>query len=134
MSLISDMLVQIKNAQSAQHERVAVRFSNIIFNIGRVLKDKGFINDVEKKKQKSAHKKIDIDYLDIALKYNDGIGAIRGIKLISKSSRRVYIGKSDIKPIKSGYGISIVSTPKGIMTGDEARREGVGGEFICEVW
>ena len=68
------------------------------------------------------------------LKYENGVGAIGGIKMISKPSRRVYVGKDDLKPIRNGYGISVISTSKGLMTGDDAKKAGIGGEIICEVW
>lgn len=132
MSPIANMLIQLKNAQSAGLESIAVPFSEIKLKISEILKDKGFIEDVEKKKRK-AHK-AEVDYLDINLKYEDGKGAINGIKLISKPSRRMYAGKNDLKQVKSGFGLSIISTPKGVMTGSDAKKAGVGGEIIFEIW
>ena len=132
MSPIANMLTQIKNAQSRGKEEVVLPFSKMTLGIAEILKNKGFVGSVEKKIRKM--KKSEISILGVGLKYENGIGAIGDIKLISKPSRRVYVGKDDLKPVRDGYGISIISTPKGLMTGDEARRAGIGGEIICEVW
>ncbi len=132
MSPIANMLAQIKNAQSRGKEEVVLPFSKMTFSVAEILKTKGFVGGVEKKIRKM--KKSDINILGVKLKYQNGAGAIEGIKMISKPSRRVYAGKDDLKPIKNGYGISVISTPKGLMTGDEAKKAGIGGEVICEVW
>ena len=126
------MLTQIKNAQSRGKEEVVLPFSKMTLGIAEILKNKGFVGSVEKKVRKM--KKSEISILGVGLKYENGVGAISNIKLISKPSRRVYAGKDDLKPVRNGYGISIISTPKGLMTGDEARKMGIGGEIICEVW
>ena len=70
----------------------------------------------------------------IGLKYENGAGAINDIKMISKPSRRMYVGKGELKPIKSGYGIAVISTSKGIMAGDDAKKAGIGGEILFEIW
>ncbi len=132
MSPIANMLTQIKNAQSRGKEEVVLPFSKMTLGVAEILKNKGFIGGVEKKIRKM--KKIEIGILGVELKYENGIGAIGGMKMISKPSRRVYAGKNDLKPVRNGYGISIISTPKGLMTGDEARKAGIGGEIICEIW
>ncbi len=102
------------------------------FGIAEILKNKGFIGGVEKKTRKT-HKS-EISIIDVELKYENGAGAIGGIKMISKPSRRVYAGKDDLKPVKNGYGISIISTSRGLMVGDEAKKAKIGGEIICEIW
>ena len=132
MSPIANMLTQIKNAQSRKREEVVLPFSKMTLGIAEILKSRGFIGKAEKKTKKM--KKSEVAFLNLELKYENGVGAISGIKMISKPSRRVYSGKNGLRPIKDGYGVSIVSTSKGIMTGDEARKMGVGGEVICEVW
>jgi small subunit ribosomal protein S8 len=132
MSPIANMLTQIKNAQSRGKEEVVLPFSKMTLGIAEILKNKGFVGSVEKKIRKM--KKSEIGILGVELKYENGVGAISNIKLISKPSRRVYAGKDDLRPVRNGYGISIISTPKGLMTGDEARKMGIGGEIICEVW
>jgi len=126
------MLIQIKNAQSAGLESVAVPFSIIKLKIAEILKSKGLIEEVESKKRKA--KKTEVPFLAIRLKYTDGVGVINGIKFVSKPSRRMYAGKADLKPIRSGFGFSVISTPKGVMTGDEAKKAGVGGEMLFEMW
>lgn len=132
MATIANLLVQLKNAQAVGAENVAVPFSNLKLEIARILKDKGFIAEVEKKMRKA--RQAGIPYLQLKLKYTDSTGAISGIKLISKSSRRVYSGKHKLYPVKSGFGIAVVSTSKGLMTGQEARKAGVGGEVLFEIW
>ncbi len=132
MSPIANMLTQIKNAQSRGKEEVVLPFSKTTLGIAEILKNKGFIGSIEKKIRKM--KKSEISILGVELKYESGVGAIGGIKMISKPSRRVYAGKGDLKPVKDGYGISIISTSRGLMTGDDARKARIGGEIICEVW
>ena len=132
MSPIANMLTQIKNAQSRGKEGVVLPFSKMTFGIAEILKNKGFIGGVEKKTRKM--NKSEVSILGVELKYENGVGAIGGIKMISKPSRRVYVGKDDLKPIKNGYGISIISTSRGLMTGDEAKKAKIGGEIICEIW
>lgn len=132
MITIANLLAQLKNAQAVGAENVAVPFSNLKLEIAGILKDKGFIAEAEKKMRKA--QQAEIPYLQLKLKYVDGAGAINGIKLISKSSRRVYSGKRKLYPVKSGFGIAVVSTSKGLMTGQEARKAGVGGEVLFEIW
>ncbi len=126
------MFAQIKNAQAVRHERVSIPFSKIKYQIALILKEKGFVTDIEKKKKKM--KKSEVEYMDVILKYADGSGAISDISLVSKPSRRMYIKKDEVRPVKNGYGIGILSTPKGILAADDARKIGVGGEYICNVW
>ncbi len=133
MSPIANMLIQLKNAQNAGHERVVLPFSKLKANIAVILKEKGFISEIDKKKKKS--KKSELEYLDIALNYGkEPKGAIHGIQMVSKPSRRVYVKKTELLPVLSGYGISIVSTSKGLMAGDDARKASLGGELICKIW
>jgi len=126
------MLTQIKNAQARGHQEVVLPFSKMLFAIAQILKKTGFVEEVNKIKKKK--KGSEFEFISIRLKYENGIGAIRGVKLISKPSRRIYMGKKDLKPVREGYGISVISTPKGLMTGDEAKKAGVGGEILFEVW
>jgi len=133
---IGDLFTQLKNAQAARHKRALIPFSKIKFEIAKILKDSGFIQEAEARSKKvNKSKKIKLSFIDVKLKYDKkGEGAITGVKLLSKPSRRIYIGNKDIRPIKSGFGISILSTPKGIMNGKDAKKQGVGGEFIAEIW
>jgi len=130
---ISDMFTRIRNAQSSGKEEVLLPFSNLKMAIAKILKEKNYIEEVNKEKEGN------INYIRIKLKYNSTsvnrrMPAIEGIKRISKEGRRKYIGKGDIRKIKQGYGISIISTSKGVMAGEEARKLGIGGELLCEVW
>ncbi len=126
------MLTQLKNAQARSQSEIVLPFSKIKLAIASILQEKGFIESVEKKKRKT--KKSEFDTLSIKLKYNNGVGAIDDIKLISKPSRKVYAGKGELKMVKSGYGISVVSTSKGVMSGENAKKAGLGGEVLFEIW
>jgi len=129
---ISDMLIRIQNAQAVNKGHVLIPFSRLKFKIANVLKEAGYIGGVEKRKKKI--KKTIRDFMELSLKYDDGRGAIDGIKIVSKPSRRMYVGAKDIKPVQSGYGVAIISTPTGIMTSREARKKNVGGEVMFEIW
>lgn len=129
MDSVADMLNSINTAQAVLKEQISVPYSNFKFSILEALKKQGYIKDVQKK-GRAPKKRILID-----LKYKDGeIPAISKIRKISKQGQRIYTSTSEIKSVKSGYGISIISTSKGILTNKEARKEKVGGEIICEVW
>ena len=128
MSPISNMLIQIKNAQAVGKTEVMIPFSNLKFAIVTLLQKEGYVGNIEKKKKIA--KKAEVPYLAVALKP----GAILGMRFISKPSRRMYAGKDGMKKVKSGYGISVVSTSRGIMTGAEAHKAGIGGEVIFEIW
>jgi small subunit ribosomal protein S8 len=132
MSPVANMLTQLKNAQAVGKEQVSVPFSKMKFRIAQVLQENNFIKDIERKKKKG--RKSEIDYLQISIKYDDGHPAISGFKLISKPSRHMYIGTNDIKLVRSGYGIAVISTSKGIMSSKEAKKQNLGGEILFEVW
>ena len=133
LSPIANMLVAIKNAEDAHHERVLIPFSQIKLSIAQILNKANFVGEVEKRKKKV--KNSEFNFIDIWLSSGDPkIDRISGARLISKPSRRVYVKAIDIKKVKSGYGIAIISTPKGLMTGEEARKAKLGGEVICEIW
>ncbi|TSC74388.1 MAG: small subunit ribosomal protein S8 [Parcubacteria group bacterium Gr01-1014_44] len=129
---IADMLTMIKNAQNAGKERLLVPFSAVKFEIARILKEAGFVSEVERKKKKI--KKTEHNFVEVKINRGEQARLILGIKLISKPSRRVYAKISEIKPVMSGYGISIISTSNGIMSGEEARKQNLGGEVIAEIW
>jgi len=129
---ISDMLIQIKNAQMVGHEQVVLPFSRIKFRIAEILKGGGYLAEVERKKRKI--KKSEHEYLYLTLKYQDKEGALNGVKIISRPSRRMYIKAKEIKQVRSGYGLSVISTSKGIMDSNEARKNNFGGEILFEVW
>lgn len=130
---IADMLTRIRNAQVARHQEVLVPFSKLKLSIAKILEQRNFIVSVKKEMGQT------FPMLKIVLKYDivsntEKNPAIREIKRVSRQGQRIYIKKTEIKRIKNGYGISIVSTSKGMMTGDKAKKLGLGGEIICEVW
>ncbi|MCD6233387.1 30S ribosomal protein S8 [bacterium] len=126
---IVDLLNRIRNAQAVRHQMVEIPFSKMKLKIVEILAEKGFIGSVRVKKKRG--KKI----ISIILKYNEmGLPQISGLKRISKSGQRVYKKSEELQKVRGGYGLLIVSTPKGLMTGQEARKKRLGGEIICEVW
>ena len=129
MDPISDMLIAIKNAQAVEHPTVDISFSNLKYEIAKILAKEGLIEKAEKKGKKL--KKL----IEITLKYDEKKkGAISDLKRISKSGQRIYLPHKKIKKVKGGYGIAIISTSKGLMTDKEARKQKLGGEIICEIW
>ena len=128
MDPIADLLVRIKNAQLAGRETVEAPFSRVKFAIAQILEKEGFVKKIEKKGVKNNEK------LEIELKYDQGIGAIAGIKRISSPGQRTYAQSAKLRPIKQGYGLAIVSTSQGIMSDKEARKKKIGGEVLCNVW
>lgn len=130
---IADMLTRIRNAQRAGHATVSVPFSKLKLGIAKILKDQGFIASVsEDRSGKFAALKLTLGYESSS--NTRRIPVISGIRRVSRQGQRVYVKRSDIRRVKNGYGISIVSTSKGLMTGEAARKSGLGGEIVCEVW
>ena len=124
---ISNTIIKIKNANWAKKPNVVFPYSNYGFALAEALAKTGFVGSASKKGKK-------IRLVEVALLYEDGEAKIRGIKRISKLSKRTYIGYKDIKSIKRGYGKLIISTPKGIITGEDARKMKVGGEPLFQIW
>jgi small subunit ribosomal protein S8 len=131
---ISDMLTRIRNALMAGHPSVAMPSSKMKASIAKILKDEGFIGDYEVVEGDKPEQKV----LRVRLKYvgerRNRCSVITGMERISRPGRRVYSGKHEIPWVLSGLGIAIISTPKGVMTGQRARQSGVGGEVLCKVW
>ena len=126
---IGDFIVRLKNAGAVKHESVSIPHSKMKMAIAEVLQDAGFIKNVEKrgkKVRKTMH-------VDLAYKA-DGTPRITEVKRISKPSRRMYKAVEEIFPVRYGKGLLILSTPKGIMTDAQARKERVGGEALFEIW
>ncbi|MDK2921242.1 MAG: small subunit ribosomal protein [Desulfonauticus sp.] len=121
---IADLLTRIRNAHLARHKEVSIPRSRLKEEILRILKEEGFIKDYIAEDRE----------LKVFLKYYNGQPVIKGLQKISKPSRRVYVKAKEIPIVRNGLGIAILSTPKGIMEGRQARKENVGGELICEVW
>ena len=127
---ISDMLTRIRNATRGRHPRADMPASRLKIEIARILKEEGYISTYKVVEETKAKKT-----LRVFLKYTPGRrNVISDLQRVSRPGRRVYIGKSEIKSVMGGTGISIVSTPQGLMTGHAARRAGIGGEILCEVW
>jgi small subunit ribosomal protein S8 len=131
---ISDMLTRIRNAQKAGHKEVLIPASNLKMAIVEILEKENLVEFIRKEKSGN------FENIIVGLKYNNfpdnnqAVPAISEINRISKEGQRIYVGKKDIKKIKNGYGISIISTSRGVMTGKDARQNGLGGELICEIW
>ena len=132
MDPISDMLTRITNAQAVRHERVTMPFSKMKHAIAQLLAQSGYVAGVERTKRTSGE--TEHEMLDIVLKYDDGQGAISGVRIVSRPSRHLYAGVRNIRPVRSGYGMAVMSTPRGILSGSAARRERVGGEILFEIW
>ena len=126
------MLTRIQNAQAARKEQVEVPFSKVKYRIATLLKEAGYVAEVERRKRKAV--KAEVDYIDIVLKYSDGMGAISGIRIVSRPSRHIYIKATELRPVRSGFGQAVVSTSKGVMTSKEAKKANLGGEVMFEIW
>ncbi|MBP1701664.1 MAG: rpsH [Chloroflexi bacterium] len=131
---IGDMLTRMRNAIIVGHTLVALPSSKAKVSIAKILKEEGFISGYEVVDGKIAGSKV----LRLRLKYvgerRERQSVITGLERISRPGRRVYTGAKEIPWVLSGMGIAILSTPKGVMTGQRARQLGVGGEVLCKVW
>ncbi len=126
---IADMLTRIRNAAKAKHRRVDVPASKVKNAIAKILADEGYVKAVRQVEVLPQGK------IRIFLKYSEDEGsAIQGIQRISKPGRRVYVTRDTLPRVMGGYGISILSTSQGMMTGLNARQKGIGGEVVCQVW
>jgi small subunit ribosomal protein S8 len=126
---IANMLVSMKNASRVSKDRVVVPFSSLKYAIAQCLKDNGYIVEVSKKTQKK-----NIPVIEIELAYPEGASKIHDVTRMSKPSRRVYMGIQDLHPVKNGHGMVVLSTPKGIMSDKQAKKEQVGGEALFMIW
>ncbi|MSR70915.1 30S ribosomal protein S8 [Candidatus Kaiserbacteria bacterium] len=121
---IADLLVQLKNASRVGKTAISLPYSQMKAAIADVLSKEGYVGAPDKKNYS----------LVIPLSYKNGEPAISGTKRLSKPSRRVYLGVRDVRSVKRGHGLLVLSTPKGILTGTEARAQRVGGEVLFEIW
>jgi small subunit ribosomal protein S8 len=133
---ISDMLTRIRNASAVGKKEVVLPMSKIKFNIGKILEKEGWILKAESFKDEiSENKKTSFEQLKLTLKYKkSGKSVISSIKRISKPGLRVYVNKGDLPRVLNNLGMAVISTPLGIMTNKEARKKGVGGEIVCEIY
>jgi len=125
---IADMLTRIRNAVMARHDTVLISASKMKLSIAKILKEEGFISDYTVLRGKPQR------MIKITLKYIDGQPAVMGLERVSKPGLRVYVGRGEIPRVYGGLGIAILSTSKGVMTGQEAWRRKLGGELLCYVW
>jgi len=125
---IADMLTRIRNAATARHARVLIPASKMKLGIARVLKEEGYVKDIEVLKDNPQ------GTLRLTLRYVDKKPVVTQLKRVSKPGLRVYTKQEGIPRVRGGLGIAILSTPRGLMTGSNAYKQGVGGEVICYVW
>ena len=126
---IADFLTQIRNALRAKHKALEAPASKLKLEIARILKEEGYIAGY-KLVEEGVHKR-----LEVRLKYGpDNEPVISTIQRVSRPGRRVYVGHQEVPRVMGGLGINILTTPRGVMTGRTARRQGVGGELLCELW
>lgn len=128
MNPLANFLIKLKNASRVRHETVVFPYSKFIHAIATCLLRAGYITGFEKK-----HRKIGEEIV-ITLKYNDKGARINDVALVSKPSARMYLGVKDIHPVRNGFGIMVLSTPKGVLTESEAKKELVGGEALFKMW
>lgn len=126
---VADFLTRIRNAYRARHQKMDVPASKLKLEIARILKEEGYISNFKSTDEEG--RKV----LRVYLKYGpNNEGVINNITRISRPGCRVYVGRNEIHRVLGGLGINILTTPKGVMTGRQARKEGVGGEVLCEVY
>ena len=126
---IADMLTRIRNAQAAKKREVLIPFSKLKFEIAKILKHEDFVATVEKEEG------LKFPQLKISLKYDEQkTGVIKNIQRVSRPGKRVYVGKNKMPNVLNNLGLAIISTSLGLMTNKEAKRKGLGGEIICEIW
>ena len=125
---IADMLTRIRNAATARHTRVLIPASRMKLGIARVLKEEGYIKDIEILRDNPQ------GTLRLTLRYVEKKPVVTQLKRVSKPGLRVYTKRAEIPRVRGGLGIAILSTPRGLMTGASAYKQGLGGEVVCYVW
>jgi len=127
---IADMLTRIRNGVRARHPRVEIPHSNLKEGLAKILKKEGFVEAVAVVRPQEG-----FPVIRIALRYSpDGEPALSGLERVSRPGRRVYCAKDEIPPVLGGLGVAILSTSRGLMSAEECRRIGVGGEILCNIW
>ncbi|MFH0838223.1 MAG: 30S ribosomal protein S8 [Patescibacteria group bacterium] len=122
---IADLLTRIRNAVKAKHSKTIVAYSKLKVAILEVLKQNKYVDDFK------VIKVGNFDQIEISM---NNVHTSLNLKRVSKPGQRIYIKKGDLKPVLNGYGIGVISTSRGIMTTSEARKNGLGGELLCEIW
>jgi small subunit ribosomal protein S8 len=126
---VADMLTRIRNAISARHQKVDIPASKLKLEIARILKEEGYVSNF-KATEEEGHK-----ILRVYLKYsNNNEAVISNVNRVSRPGCRVYVRRTETPRVLGGLGINILTTPRGVMTGRQARKQGLGGELLCEVW
>lgn len=126
---IADMLTRIRNASAAGNPTVGISHSQLAFAIAEILLREKWIGDVAKQQGKKTKKGF-----EVTLKYSGAAPTITGIRRISKPGKRVYKGWRELRPVRQGYGMAIISAPRGLLTDQEARKSKTGGEVLLEIW
>jgi small subunit ribosomal protein S8 len=125
---IADLLTRVRNAAMARHDSVSIPASKMKIAVAKILKDEGFISDFSIVKGEPQRT------IKITLKYIDKQPAFIGLERVSKPGLRIYSGKKEIPRVYGGLGIAVISTSKGLMTGQEAWKKNIGGEVLCYIW
>ncbi len=126
---IANLLARVRNAQMARFDQVEVPSTKVLENIASILKDEGFVKNFRVLPDPKQ------PVLRIYLRNVPDTGyAIKGMRRVSRPGRRVYVGKDEIPTVKNGFGIAILSTSRGVMTGERARKLAIGGELLCQIW
>lgn len=128
MDHIADFINQLKTASLTRKESVTVPYSKMILSIAELLKKEGYVGEITKKGKKV------IKTLEVGLVYENNQPKVQGVQRISKLSRRMYNKADEIRPLKQGYGMRVYTTPKGILSDRDARKENIGGEILFNIW
>jgi small subunit ribosomal protein S8 len=123
-----DLLTKLKNAQKAKKASIKMPYSNMDLAVAELLSARGFVGAVTKKGRMPKR------VIEVELKYEANKGGIGGIKLLSVPSRRLYSGYDTLRSVRQGFGLAVISTPKGVMTTTQARKQKVGGQLLFEIW
>lgn len=134
MDKVADMLTHIRNAQMAGHNEVLISASKLKLSIAKILEKEGFVSSAQLEKTNNNLNRIRIGLKYYSISNTRKTPAIKGLRRMSKEGQRIYMKNKEIRSVKNKYGIAIISTSKGIMTGEESKKMGLGGEYICEVW
>lgn len=125
---IADFLIRLKNAYMARKKEVVYPYSKVILSIGKILKEEGYVKDIKETKEDNKKN------LEILLLFKNRKAALNDVAIISKPSVHIYVNRKHVPSARGGFGISIVSTSKGLMTDKKARKEHIGGEVLCKVF
>lgn len=124
---IADMLTRIRNALLAKHEVVEIPYSRLKYEIAKILSELGYLGEVEKRGKRQR-------MIAVRLRYEAGKPILEGLRRVSRSGQRMYVGKDTIPSVKQGLGVAVLTTPQGLMTSREAKKRRIGGEVLFEVW